>query len=411
VSTAPATVYLHIGLHKTGTTYLQNVLRANRERLRAQRVEFPGGRDEPVQAFAVWDLQGRRPRGADDARIAGSWDALVAAVNTSGYPTALISEERLSLSTLGQVRRAVRSFPDSQVHVVVTVRDLGRVAVSAWQEEVKNDQTWTWRQFADAIKDPDQVAVSPARGFWLRQDVPTICQTWEAAVPAERVHVVTVPQSGSSPAVLLDRFASVVGFAAAALTEQPAWNNETVGVAAIEVLRRVNERLGGRLNQRQYDRVVKLTLVQMLAKRTEPVRFTLPAEELPWVQARADEMIQALRSRGYPVVGDLEELRPSPRAGGRRPDDATDEELLEAALDGLALLAERYATSWWQRRKADITDSTGRPANVASRARGAVFRGQRRAAELADKSPAAARALRAVMRTRDRARKRAVPRE
>jgi len=31
---APKTVYLHVGLHKTGTTYLQNVFRANRKQLR-----------------------------------------------------------------------------------------------------------------------------------------------------------------------------------------------------------------------------------------------------------------------------------------------------------------------------------------------------------------------------------------
>ncbi len=405
---APSTVYLHIGLHKTGTTYLQNVLRANREQLRAQDIDFPGGLGEPVQAFAVWDLQGRRPRGADDARIAGSWDALVAAVNTGGYRTALISEERLSLSTPKQVRRAVRSFPDAEVHVVVTVRDLGRVAVSAWQEEVKNDQTWTWQQFVDAIKDSEQVAVSPGRGFWLRQDVAAICETWESAVPAERIHVITVPQSGSSPDVLLRRFASVVGFDAQALTKQPAWNNETVGVAATEVIRRVNERLGGRLNQRQYDRVVKLTLVQMLAKRTEPVRFTLPPEELLWVHARAEQMIAALQARGYPVEGNLAELLPQPRTGGRRPDDASDDELLEASLDGLALLAERYATSWWQRKRADIVEAATAPADLGSRARGALFRSQRRAAELADRSPTAAKALHAVMKTRDRARRRAI---
>lgn len=409
MSPPPATVFLHIGLHKTGTTYLQNVLRANRELLRAQGVDFPGGPGEPVQAFAVWDLQGRRPRGADDARIAGSWDALVEAVNASGFPKALVSEERLSLSTLKQAKRAVESFPHSEVHIVVTVRDLGRVAVSAWQEEVKNDQTWRWREFAEAIKDPDRIAVNPARGFWFRQDVVKICETWESAVPAERLHLVTVPQSGSSPEVLLERFASVVGFHAAALTEQPAWNNETVGVAATEVLRRVNERLGGRLNQRQYDKVIKLAVVRMLAKRTEPVRFNLPAEELSWVTARADQIVDALRARGYPVVGDLEELLPRQRPG-RRPDDATEAELLEASLDALALLAERYATSWWQRNKAAITDTAGRPANLASRARGAVFRSQRSAAGLADRSPIAGKVMGLVLSGRDRARKRALHR-
>ena len=39
---APKKVYLHIGLHKTGTTYLQNVFRANRKQLDGEDVYFPG---------------------------------------------------------------------------------------------------------------------------------------------------------------------------------------------------------------------------------------------------------------------------------------------------------------------------------------------------------------------------------
>jgi hypothetical protein len=407
VRTAPAAVYLHIGLHKTGTTYLQNVLRANREGLRAQGVEFTGGPGEPVQAFAVWDLQGRRPRGVTDKRIGGSWDALVEAVNTCGLPTALISEERLSLCGLKQARKAVTSFPDSDVHVVVTVRDLARVVVSAWQEEVKNDQTWTWQQFADAVKDETRIATSPARGFWLRQDVAKICETWEASVPAERLHIVTVPQSGASPELLLERFASVVGFDAGRLTEQPVWNNETVGVAATEVIRRLNERLGGRLNQRAYDRVIKFTIVQMLARRTETARFGVPEEEMEWVRARAEALVAALRDRDYPVTGDLGELVPRLRPGARRPDDATESELLDTSLDALALLAERYATTWWVRRSAALDAPHTRSGDLASRARGAIFRGQRTAVGLADRSPAAAKALGLVLKTRDRARVRA----
>lgn len=402
---APEIVYLHIGLHKTGTTYLQNMLRASRDAIRAQHIDFPGGPGEPVQAFAVWDLQGRRPRGVDDPRIAGSWAALVEATHASGHPAALISEERLSLCTLKQVRRVVASFPDSQVRVVVTARDLGRVAVSAWQEEVKNDQTWTWQQFVDSIKDPNQVAVNPARNFWLRQDIPKICETWEAVVPADRICLVTVPQAGAGASELLQRFASVVGFDPVSLPEEPRWNNETVGVAATEVIRRVNERLGGRLNQRQHDKVIKMAVVQMLARRTEAVRFTLPAEEIAWATVRADEMITALRSRGYPVVGNLDELLPKCRDDGRRPDDATDGELLEASLDALALLSEKYATSWWSRKKPDIVDQTD--AGVAAKARGALFRGQRTAAELADRHPVAAKAMGAVLKARDRARAKA----
>jgi hypothetical protein len=406
MTTAPTTVYLHIGLHKTGTTYLQNVLRANRAQIRRQQVEFTGGPGEPVQALAVWDLQGRRPRGSDDRRIAGMWNALVDHVNSSGLPRALISEERLSLATLGQARKVVDAFGESEVHVIVTARDLGRVAVSAWQEAIKNDTAWTWQQFADAIKDPANEARNPARSFWLRQDLEKICEVWESVVPVERIHVVTVPLPGSPPELLLQRFASVVGLDASRLTEEPPWNNETVGVAATEVLRQVNRRMDGRLNQRQYDKVVKHTLVPMMARRTEPVRFSLPPDELGWVNARAEHTIATLAGRGYHVVGDLDELRTRVREGSRRPDDATDDELLESALDALALLAEAHATSWWANKRPDAEVADARE-GVASQARAVLFRSQRSIAAYADRSPLAARAMAAVLRRRDRLRRRA----
>lgn len=402
----PDRVFLHVGLHKTGTTYLQNLFAANQRPLRAAGVDYPGGKGEPAQNFAALDLQGRRPRGYNDKRVEGSWDALVAAVHGRGLPTALLSDERLSMSTLHQARRAVASFPAAEVHVIVTVRDLGRIAVSAWQEDVKSDETWTWRQFITAVKDPSQVAKSPARGFWLRQDVPKICETWEAAVTASRVHVVTVPPAGASPDTLVSRVAGVVGFDPSILDRDAAWTNETVGVAATEVIRRVNDRLGGRLNQREHDKAIKNTLVPLLARRTEPVRFSLPEEDVGWAAARADDMITALRQRGYPVRGDLDELRVSHREGSRRPDDPSDAELVDASLDALALLAELYATSWWVRRKEQIEAAAG-PPNLASKARGMVFRGQRQAAQLADRNPVAEKAVAAVLKARDRARRRA----
>ena len=66
-------VFLHIGLHKTGTTYLQGVLRANRRRLAELGVFYPGGKGQPTHTFAVYDLFGRRPRGTGASSV---WLAL-----------------------------------------------------------------------------------------------------------------------------------------------------------------------------------------------------------------------------------------------------------------------------------------------------------------------------------------------
>ena len=56
---APAVVYLHIGSPKTGTTYIQDVLWANREALEADGVLLPGhyryARVEAARDLVKWD--------------------------------------------------------------------------------------------------------------------------------------------------------------------------------------------------------------------------------------------------------------------------------------------------------------------------------------------------------------------
>ena len=69
-------VLLHVGLTKTGTTYLQGALRANADAIRSSGVLYAGGSGLPPQSLAVWDLQGRRARGVADHRVAGQWKAM-----------------------------------------------------------------------------------------------------------------------------------------------------------------------------------------------------------------------------------------------------------------------------------------------------------------------------------------------
>jgi hypothetical protein len=220
-------------------------------------------------------------------------------------------------------------------------------------------------------------------------------------VGPDRLHIVTVPPPGASADLLLKRYASVVGFDPDRLTEEPEWSNETAGTAPTEVLRRVNERMAGRLNQRQYDRVVKQTLVPLMVRSAKPERFGLPADDLPWAIDHAQATIEALKTGGYPVAGDLDDLIPVSLEGVRRPDDAEPDEVLDSSIDALALLAESYAKSWWARRRPD-PEIAGRGEGIASKARAMLFRGQRKAGDLADRNPAAHKALQLAMRFRDR---------
>ncbi len=397
-------LYLHVGMMKTGTTYLQNVWRANHEELADQGVYYPVAPGSPAQRFAVWDFLGRQPRGADDGRTAGQWAALTAAVSERADRTVLLSEESLASVSVRRARRAVAAFPDHEVHVVVTARDLGRVLSSAWQEDVKSGAAYTWPEFIAAVRDPDALTRDPARGFWLRHDLPAVVETWAEAAGADRVHVVTVPPEGSEPGLLLARMGGLVGFDPARLTAPVARGNTSIGTSGTEVVRRLNERLGGRLNQRQYDWVVKNTVEQDPPSTTAADRMVLPAEHLAWATEQAERMVGRLERGGYDVVGGLDELRPQAPQGGRSPDEVSDEELLDSALHVLTVLAERHAKLWWRNRRSDQPGTAA--GSVAVRAssglRGAAYRVRRKGADLSDRNRVAAAAMAIYLRTRGR---------
>lgn len=377
-------VYLHVGLPKSGTSYLQQVLWASRDSLRAAGVLVPGQRRNS-QTMAVWDIMGRRPRGADLPQVAGSWSALAQAVRDWTGSRAVVSEEFLALANRAQVRRVVRSFEGAPVHVVVTVRDLARVIGGTWQQNLQKGHAWSWDKFVHAVRDPEQGKASIGAVFWLRQDVIRVLDTWETAVPRERIRVVTVPPAGSPPQLLLERFATACGLDPALLDADQPDGNTSVGVAEAEVLRRLNAGLGGRLNERQYRRAVMLAVKPALSTpRVSSRRITLPREHHGWVTERATEFVAELRSRRYAVAGDLEDLIPAFPTPADRPDDVPADAVAEAALAALTAVTEQYARYWWRTRRRDEATEAGGGSKLASMARAGGYRARMLGLSLAE---------------------------
>jgi hypothetical protein len=401
-------VYLHIGLYKTGTTYLQNLWRANRRQLAEHGVHYPGGPDGPIQVCAISDLFGRRPKGGED-RIEGQWGELTAAVQASPDPITLISDESLSLATARDARKVVEGFPDHEVHVVATVRDLGRVLLSSWHQAIKSDETWTWREFVDGVRDPARRGQNPGRGFWIRQDLMAILDVWQSVVSRERVHVVTVPPAGAPKDVLLERVGKVVGYDHTRLTEATVWDNRAFAAPDAEVLRRLNEGLGHRLNERQHHRVVRRLLTRELTRHTAAEAVGLDADDQAWVSAEGQRIVDDLVASRYEVVGDLADLVPAETAAPRRPDEATGDEMLDSALRALTAMTEEYAKLWWEGtgvRPTSPESAQPRGGRWRSRFRALRFRVKRGLLGLADRSRVAALPVNGYLRLREARRRR-----
>lgn len=337
-------VYLHIGAPKTGTTYLQGVLWRNRARLREDGVLYPGHRSAD-HVHAAFDLRGAGFHGYQHPAVPGAWPRIVDEVRAWGG-TALISQELFSPATRDQVDQAMSALSFAEVHLVYTARDLVRQIPAAWQEDVKNRHVLRFDEFLRSLREPEESRHHLGTAFWRMQDAVEVLDRWGHALPPERVHVVTVPPPDAPAGTLWDRFARLIGLDPSRYETAPTGANVSLGGAEATMLRRLNLALDSHTPWPVYSQFVKHYLAEeVLAQRPEPYKIALPAEEHPWVVERSKDLVAGVHAAGYHVVGDLEELIPSPAPASAPTtiDDPPAEAQLEAALESMAGLLGRVA--------------------------------------------------------------------
>ncbi|GED98440.1 hypothetical protein nbrc107697_24790 [Gordonia crocea] len=346
-------MFLHIGLPKTGTTYLQDRLWRNRDLALRAGLCYPGDAiDDHFHAAA--HLQPRRYLDWVDPEHKQAWPTMVAQMRA--WPdTSLVSHELFATANSEQIATLLADldFAD-EVHVVVTARDLARQLPSAWQENVKNQRRGTFDEFVAAVAeraDGGDLAHGEEGPFWEFQDFVRILDAWSQVVPPSRIHLITVPPKADKVTVppkadrassagadgLWERFLGVLGVDPAALSAPIESANSSLSAAQAEFLRQLNDRLQpDDVEWARYERVVKGELIgQVLfaGERGEPQG--LSADQRKWAADQADRMIAGVLERGYDVVGSLDELRVAHQA---EPDAAAPDrqEVLDAALDALA---------------------------------------------------------------------------
>jgi hypothetical protein len=356
-------VYLHVGAPKTGTTYLQDVLWNNRDALRRSGVLYPG-LSKDAQFHAAMDLQQSYFQEHLDPAVPGAWERLVGQAR-AWRGDVVLSHELFSLVDERAATRALQHLAWADVHVVLTARDLARQLPAVWQEDVKNRQVLTFAEFARELAAPGPDAHYLANLFWRMQDLPRVLDSWTGGLPAGRVHLVTVPPSGTPSNELWRRFSQATGINANTCEINLATeSNSSLGVAETNLLRRLNVVLADSLEWPEYDVLVKDYLaLSVMSRRDSTAPLGLPPSEYEWVTERSRTMIEALGRRNCHVIGDLNDLVPvgSPRTD-RHPDDVSDIELLDTAVHALAGLLH-YARDHtpprqpgWRRRAIRISE-------------------------------------------------------
>jgi hypothetical protein len=340
---------LHVGVAKTGTTYLQRLLFANRALLRSNGVLYPG--DRPAAHFlASMDLRGAGFGGHEYPGAAGMWKRLTADANAFSGIT-VISHETLARTRRKTIEQAVEGFKTDDVRVVLTTRDLGRQIPAVWQENVKNRNDQTYTDFLENVLvgvppvDPDKhdtELIRPA-SFWRTQDLPGLVKRWAAIVGPEKLVVVTVPQPGAERNELWRRFATAVELPDVPYSFDLESENVSLGAAEAELLRRMIPLVPETVEWPQWEvRVKRRFAERTLAPIQSAGKIVVPPQWHADVAEISERMIRRLKKLEVPVVGDLDDLRPRfEKATGPLPDDVPESALLSSAVAVLSTMASR----------------------------------------------------------------------
>jgi hypothetical protein len=324
------TVVLHVGLPKTGTTYLQTLLWHNRDELRRQGVLLPGrsGRDHLWASGAVRE-DPRIGRRGPEARHA--WERLVAEMR-AWDGTAVVSHEFFAPASVEQVGKAVAALGDAEVHVAVTARETLSLVTARWQEFVKNGSTvpidrYPVREATDPVDDWD----------WGSLDLADVLHRWGSVVPHDRVHVLTLPPPSEPRETLWLRFAALLGVDPSSCTSPGSGRNESLGVVEVELLRRVNADLVGFSSAPDRGNWIRGYLAQGKLVPRGGEKFWPSPERVAVLCERGARIADAVAAADYDVIGDVEALRPPGQVPPRRhPESVTDAEIASAATAVIA---------------------------------------------------------------------------
>ena len=324
-------VFLHIGLPKTGTTYLQSVLWDSKTTLATEGFLLPG-RGHREHLWAALELEKRPHLSRRHPRAPGTLARLIKAVNRHRGP-AILSHEFMCGAGRDQAAGLVASLGAAEVHVVITARDTLGMLTSGWAEYVKNGGT---RPLSEMHGDTFE---GQSEFGWRTWDLAGVLRRWGKHVPPERVHVITMPEPGAPRDELWHRFAGVLGLEPTRFDAPAEPRNPALGVAQIELLRRVNPLLGDFRSAVDRGTWIRGYLAEQLLVRQPGARLGAGEEQIAECRRRADLALRLIERRGYHVVGDLARLRVPERPPDRPlPEAVTDAELVEQAITLISCL-------------------------------------------------------------------------
>lgn len=326
-------VLLHVGVHKTGTTAIQAALADARDELATHNVRYPGKLQ--AQHRAALALLGR-PWGWNN-RGGGVMDRehfdRLAKRTVKAPGRVVISSEFFCEASAEQAQEAVVALGDSgtrPVRVVVTLRNLGKLLPSSWQQYLKYGMTTSYDAWlTDVLATPGSSKMTPT--FWKRHDHGDVVSRWEQAVGRENLTVMVLEDVPRD--YMFETFAQFLDVPSEILTSRmELTSNRSMTAAEAEVLVRLNKRVKKTMQWTDYVMLVRRGVALGMVEGREP-EVTEPKLHTPdWALDAAQQVgiasVNTIRELGVEVLGNLDALTtriestPDPGQNDQLPIDA-----------------------------------------------------------------------------------------
>jgi hypothetical protein len=303
-------IALHIGIHKTGTTALQAALAEARPELRQRGVLYPGRKPAHLGAAMTilerpWGWAGKGGKAPDPHYF----DRL--AREARGHRgRVLISSEQFCEADDRQAARVVAGLGADRLHIIVALRNLGRLLPSSWQQYLKYGRTTTYERWLKAMFDPAQGS-SMTPTFWRRNDHGAVVARWVDLLGPERVTVLILEDVTED--ALFVTFAELLDVPSSVLTSHMHRSpNRSMTAVESEVLRRLNKAVKGAIDWRDYEDLVRDVIAAAIVAGRRPgpdePRLHTPDWALDAAAEHGTWDVARIRASGARVLGNLDAL-------------------------------------------------------------------------------------------------------
>jgi hypothetical protein len=306
-------VLLHVGVHNTGTTAIQTALADAREDLATQNVRYPGKLQ--AQHRAALALLGR-PWGWNN-RGGGVMDRehfdRLAKRTTAAPGRVVISSEFFCEASAEQAQEAVTALGEAgarPVHVVVTLRNLGKLLPSSWQQYLKYGLTTSYDAWlTDVLAAPGSSKMTPT--FWKRHDHGDVITRWVQAVGPENLTVMVLEDVPRE--YMFETFAQFLDVPSEILTSRmELTSNRSMTAAEAEVLVRLNRKVKKTMQWTDYVTLVRRGVALGMVEGREPEPGEPKLHTPDWALDAAHQVgiasVNAIRESGVQVLGNLDAL-------------------------------------------------------------------------------------------------------